>query len=154
PLGEIADYDFFRPYLHTRTLRFSYGAVKGREHDAWRRALVRPLPEALRQVSLCGFGAIYIDRAGHADRRKAVEQELATLLETTRVVSDNERYSFFSMDRYNRRLREELGEAEWEARSYEALRPITSRFDTGFHHGTRNEKGETCWCEKEGRAFL
>src|SRR5205085_2127797 len=29
PVNGITNYDLFRPYLHTRTLRWSYGAMKG-----------------------------------------------------------------------------------------------------------------------------
>src|SRR5262249_34758355 len=35
PVGKMDDYEFFRPYLHSQKLRWSYGAVKGRAADTW-----------------------------------------------------------------------------------------------------------------------
>ena len=39
PIFAMSDYELLRPYLHTRTLRFSYGAMRGREASRWQEAI-------------------------------------------------------------------------------------------------------------------
>src|SRR5207302_1600206 len=52
PVQNLNDYELLRPMLHTRTLRFSYGAMKGREVSRWQAALAaRPLRDAVEQLA-------------------------------------------------------------------------------------------------------
>ncbi len=77
----LADYDLLRSCFHTRTLRWSYGAMKGREVSRWQADLAsRPLPDALERLALAGFRGVYLDRAGFADFGAATEAELSRLL--------------------------------------------------------------------------
>ena len=34
-VNRLNDYDLAKGYLHSTRLRWSYGAIKGRENDAW-----------------------------------------------------------------------------------------------------------------------
>jgi phosphoglycerol transferase len=64
-----ACYDHFRPYLFSRHLRFSFGAVKGRARDEWVHALNSvSAEEAIGILTRYGFAAIYVDRAQYQDR--------------------------------------------------------------------------------------
>jgi hypothetical protein len=83
-IGQMTDYEHFRPYLFARTLRFSYGDTKGRGHEQWQleaqnqiaRALKdgngEPLTAAIRALQARGFSALIIDREGYADRGAAM----------------------------------------------------------------------------------
>ncbi len=74
PAGAMQDYDLLRGYLHSNGLRWSYGAMKGREGDRWLRALSkRPIAEQLDIAAESGFGAVYVDRSAYADRGVALE---------------------------------------------------------------------------------
>ncbi len=67
-LHALDDYELSRGYLNTRTLRWSYGAMKGRAGDDWLALMSLREPED--QVDLAarsGFGAIYLDRRGYVD---------------------------------------------------------------------------------------
>jgi phosphoglycerol transferase len=98
PVQNMGDYDLLRPFLHTRTLRFSYGAVRGREASRWQADLAsRPLPDAARRLTLAGFRGVYIDRAGFADGGAAVEAALSRLLGAAPIVSRSGRQSFFNL---------------------------------------------------------
>ncbi|HWB09420.1 MAG TPA: hypothetical protein VG826_09360 [Pirellulales bacterium] len=98
PLHQISGYDPVRLYLHSRTLHFSFGAVKGRDIDRWQRELSeRPLEEQLSQLVDRDFHGIAIDRAGYADHGAEVEARLSELLGQEPLVSSNERLSFFSL---------------------------------------------------------
>ena len=69
PIYQMGDYEHFRPYLHTRELRYSYGDDKGRGTDNW-QAQVEQLPasEMIQKLEEYGFSAIYVNRAGYSDR--------------------------------------------------------------------------------------
>lgn len=91
--GTIANYDMVRGYLHTRTVRWSFGMVRGRGNDAWVRAVAElPARELLRQVALAGFQGLLIDRRGlHPQRQKQLMREWDQLLgpDSPRIVSDD-----------------------------------------------------------------
>jgi len=82
PVFGMENYGPLRGYLHSRTLRWSYGAMRGREGDRWLRAMVtyRPLAEQLDLAARSGFGAVYVDRRGFADGGIGVSAELTAAL--------------------------------------------------------------------------
>lgn len=81
PLLRMQDYDHARGYLHTSRLRWSYGAMKGREGDLWLRALsLRPTEKQLDLAAESGFGAVYVDRRAYADDGAAIEAVLRSRL--------------------------------------------------------------------------
>ena len=63
---QMYDYSHFRGYLHSRRLRWSYGALRGRETEAWQSRLA-PLPpdELVDALVAARFAGIYVDRKGH-----------------------------------------------------------------------------------------
>jgi len=98
PVHQMQDYAHFRPYLHAKTLRWSYGAMTGREPAARRHQMAeRPVPEMIRLLHRTGFRGIYIDRNGYVDHGTALEAELLQVLQTTPVVSANGRMAFFPL---------------------------------------------------------
>lgn len=102
PLG-VADYDSALGYLHSKSLRWSYGATKGRE-GAWLVSMSGVgMQERLNRVSACGFGAVMLDRAGYADPA-ATSAQVAALTGSTPVVSADGRREFYSLADFNRRL--------------------------------------------------
>ncbi len=101
PVVNLSDYELMRPAFHTRTLRFSYGAMKGREVSRWQADLAtRPLPDALERLAVAGFRGVYLDRAGFADSGAATEAELSRLLGVQPLVSQSGRQTFFDMRAY------------------------------------------------------
>lgn len=97
PTVNSRDYDLLLPYLHTKTLRFSYGGMKGREAE-WQQALMglsgKPLVDS---VVATGFGAIMIDRAGYEDKAAALEASITALTHVTPIVSADGRWSTFPL---------------------------------------------------------
>ena len=81
PLFAMEDYEHLRPYLHSKALRFSYGTVKGRGDDDWQfEVAALPVPQLAAKAAEYGFGAIYVNRRGYADRAAELEAQLRTLL--------------------------------------------------------------------------
>ena len=77
PVNAMEDYGLARGYLNTDTLRWSYGAMKGRPGDEWLRLLsLRDIDDQLDLAARSGFGAVHVDRRAYVDRGAAVESEL------------------------------------------------------------------------------
>jgi phosphoglycerol transferase len=77
PVNEMGDYEHFRPVLHTRELRFSYGTVKGRGDNDWqKRVSSETPPEVIRDLERYGFSAILINRKAYKDRGNTLERDL------------------------------------------------------------------------------
>jgi phosphoglycerol transferase len=106
-------YDPGRAYLHSRALRWSWGAMIGRQHD-WGRAVdALPLPEKVRVLAESGFSGIWIDRWGYTGKERPpyadLEQKLGAILGEPFLVSARGRYSFVSIEGYRRELEARLG---------------------------------------------
>ncbi|HVC97070.1 MAG TPA: hypothetical protein VND64_25550 [Pirellulales bacterium] len=94
----LREYEHFRPYFHSDSLRWSYGAMKGRAEDLWQRELAaRPLEEQVQAIAARGFRGIYIDRHGFVDRAAELESGLGRLLGGGPIESGDGRMSFFRL---------------------------------------------------------
>jgi phosphoglycerol transferase len=99
-IGEVERYDPARGYLHSRTLRWSFGSMKGRSTATWHQDVAgKPAAEMVKVLSATGFSGIFIDRFGFADRACQLEAELGRLLDTRPLVSADQRFSFLAMAR-------------------------------------------------------
>ncbi len=80
PPWRLTDYELFRPYFSTHTLRLSYGAAKLRARSRWQRDLERlPTAELVRRLEEYGFAALYFNLKGYEDRAGQTLQELSAL---------------------------------------------------------------------------
>lgn len=87
-VGHLPDYEHFRPYLHTSTLRFSYGALKGRARSEWYRNYADLPPGVLvPKLQQCGFAAICIDRRGYENGARELLADFRRLGVTPMMVS-------------------------------------------------------------------
>jgi phosphoglycerol transferase len=95
PIEELRDYDLFRGYIHSTTLRWSYGAMRGRETDQWLKQVSQltpqPLVDALRQR---GFAGIYLDRHAYRDPTR-LEKALRAATGSDGFASADARLVFF-----------------------------------------------------------
>ena len=76
--GSMTDYEHFQAPLHaTKSLRWSYGAMKGRAESDW-QAQVSQLPakEMIAQLKQTGFKAVWVDKAGYSDGGTSITKEL------------------------------------------------------------------------------
>jgi len=95
---KMADYELFRGYLHSHTLRWSYGAMKGRATDDWQQKVAGlPVGEMVQKLKATGFSGVYVDRWGYPDRQ--FETQLAAAIGTsTPLASQNQRQVFYPFD--------------------------------------------------------
>lgn len=97
-IQDMGDYELLRACLHSRTLRWSHGAMRGRAGDAWQRATAALPPEdMIHALAAAGFTGIYIDRWGFADRAAGLEKRLRHLLPEPPLMSGDGRLVFFRL---------------------------------------------------------
>jgi hypothetical protein len=106
----IPYFDQLRGYLHSESLRWSYGDVTGRARE-WRDDLVgRPLEEVLRAASAAGFAGIEVSRRAYRDGGARLEALLGRRLRVEPLVSADRTRSFWDLRPYTRDLRLRLGD--------------------------------------------
>ena len=97
-LCRMGDYDPLRGYLHSTSLRWSYGAVKGRAGDAWLKQVASmPAEKLVQTITVAGFDGIYLDRFGYEDNGARIEDALTRLLGGPTLVSREGRLCFFAL---------------------------------------------------------
>jgi phosphoglycerol transferase len=94
----MGDYQPLKGYLHSRTLRWSYASMIGREGDRWQRKVVaKPVPEMVQALSAAGFRGIYLDRDGYPDGGAEIDARLSALLRIRPIESDDHRRAFYPL---------------------------------------------------------
>lgn len=88
PPWRLSDYEHFRPYLLSHTLRFSYGVPKFRPRGRWQQELQSlPPVELARRLEQFGFSALYLNRKGFEDGGDSLLRALAQAGFTRRIDS-------------------------------------------------------------------
>jgi len=101
PVNRMFDYDPFKPFLLTRTLRFSYGVAKGRPGYAMDQAIGKlPAQEQIDRAHALGFDAILVDAYAYAGdaTRAAITDPLTKALHAAPSVSTDGRWWMFPLD--------------------------------------------------------
>jgi phosphoglycerol transferase len=76
-VGGMEDYEHLRPFLHSHSLRFSYGSVKGRPRERWQKELeALGVARGVKTLETYGFAAVWINRSGYPDEGAAVIDQL------------------------------------------------------------------------------
>jgi phosphoglycerol transferase len=147
----MLDYDALRPYLHSRTLRWSYPTMRNRFDDIWIRQIAGQEPARLvGELSDADFEGILVDRAGYADNAAEVEAALGRLLGLIPEVSTDNRLAFFPLTTYKQRAHADDSAGEREHRRDKALHPLLVRWGTGFWYPETAPQGTFRWCSHSG----
>lgn len=103
PVNEMKDYDLFTGFLHSKKLRWSYGAMKGRKGDQWHEWIASfPMNKRIKMLSLVGFQGIYIERRAYKQKElEELEAELVSLLNVNPIESKDKHLVFYSMKSFN-----------------------------------------------------
>lgn len=100
PVIDMLDYDLFRGFVHSTTIKWSYGGTKGRESDAFNKAIVElpTMVDIVDELLKNGFSGIYIDRyAFEPEDQEELENTLKEITGKEPIVSEDERLSFFDI---------------------------------------------------------
>lgn len=96
PVHQMLAHENLKAYLHSKTLRWSYGAVFGETEDTWQRTVAsQPVPELVSNVRAAGFAGIYINRNGYEDRGAKLESELTSALGSPPMVNREGTLAFY-----------------------------------------------------------
>jgi hypothetical protein len=117
PVLGVGSYSHVRGYLHTRNLRWSFGAMKGREDDTWARHVSLEPPEAmLRRLTYRGFDGLFVDKRGlEESRADAIIDDVRRVLGSTQdpstapIVHLDGHQMFFDLRPYRSWLVSQLG---------------------------------------------
>jgi phosphoglycerol transferase len=97
---EAGDADLLKPSLHSTSLRWSLGGIKGRPETDWGWSAVQRSPqEAIDIITKMGFAAIVIDRAATPDHGAAIEAAYAPYAGSPGFTSQDGRWAFLSLQR-------------------------------------------------------
>jgi phosphoglycerol transferase len=112
PRFGMIDYDQARGYIHSSTLRWSFGGVKGRSQTDWQDRLTGRQPAAVIEgIAAVGFRGLWIDRFGYPDRGKALEKAVQKVVGPPAFQSDDRRLVFYDLRPYSSRLAAKAGPA-------------------------------------------
>ncbi|RCX19016.1 hypothetical protein DFP94_10532 [Fontibacillus phaseoli] len=145
PVNFMGDYELLKGYMHSDSLRWSYGAMKGRKADLWIKnvASTSSTNEIIEKLSFSGFSGIYVDRRGYGDNANLIANEIQKILQTTPIESDNKRLLFYDMNNYNQRLKSKFSTQEWNEKANDTLHPLLISWSTGFYD--MEQSGNNYW---------
>jgi phosphoglycerol transferase len=155
PSANMTDYDHFRAYLSSDDLRWSYGAMKGRESDLWQNAVASmEVPEMVRNLAMAGFSGIYVDSYGYNDSGRSIIGNLSAALGVQPIVSKNNRLYFLDMTPYNEKLRANYSQEEWSLIVDRASHPVTGSWKGGFYKQEDSWDRTGRWCASSGELWI
>jgi len=118
-------YEQLRGYLHSTTLRWSYGAMKGRSQDWAAQLAAKPAQLVLPAAVSAGFDGLWVELAGYsAKRARLLGGELTALTGQAPMVSAARDLWFFDLRPYTRRLRAGHSAAQMAALRAATLTPL------------------------------
>jgi phosphoglycerol transferase len=149
----LAPHDLFRPYLHSRALRWTYPAMRGRASDVWARDISTRAPAAmLDALSAEDVKGVLIHRAGYPDLVPPIERDLEDLLHAPPLVSRDGLLAFFDLSKYS--IPPWLAElpARARARAIElTYHPVAFRWNDGCYDLETDGPHAFRWCANRGR---
>jgi phosphoglycerol transferase len=152
PRNNMDDYRLFTGSLHSKELKWSYGAVRGRYPDQWHQMVDSfPIETKLKVLSIVGFEGIYIDRRAYTSHELSdLEQTLSEILESSCFYSKDEKLSFFDMSKFNRKYRSFYSREELAKMKERLLGLEYIVFGNGFSDLESDGLFNWRWCDKKG----
>lgn len=153
--------DHARGVVHTRTVRWSFGAMKGREDDAWQREVAAdPVPRMLDRLVMRGFDGLYVHRKGYP-LTEAADPALVLVAHIRHVLgkdaelvphADGQRH-LFDLRPYRDKRRAALGPAFAE-RAADDADTVRLLWLDGFVDPLPNRPAVTWWGRRAGEAVV
>lgn len=142
PVHGMQDYDHLRPYLHSQTVRWSYGAMRDRIGDTWQRDVAsQPVHTMLEQLAQAGFAGIYLNRTGYGDHGLALEQALSARLGPPTVISNDGNLALYAL----------AGKITATSPNTTGILPVWS---DGFYASERNGQNTWHWSSSQSKLTL
>ncbi len=122
PINKMGVYEQLTAYLQTKTLRWSYGGMRGRIEGDWQQSFNASDPvNTLAQVAAVGFVGVVIDRAGYPDSGAALLKAIKPYTGVPTLGSTDSRLIYVDLTGFRARLRSELGDDALSQSTHVAL---------------------------------
>jgi phosphoglycerol transferase len=141
-------FDQARAYLHSKTLRWSWGAMSGRNHDWTKVTAQLPLDQFIERIIFAGFGGLLIDRYGYKDSE--VEQSVLGYLGPASKFDLGGRWVFFDLRAFRDKLEGSLSSEERARREELAKRPTRVKWLPSFSVQENSPGRGWRWCGRNG----
>jgi hypothetical protein len=154
----LEGYDHARGFLHTKTTRWSFGTMRGREVDQWQREVATSeVPTMLRRLVLRGFDALAVDSRGYEkDEFERLEADLKTALQVSNpLVKHVDGFqSTWDLRPLRDRLQKEYAEEypRFVLAESEALRMLWLKGFVSYEPPARD--GQHTWCQATGESWI
>ncbi len=158
PFYNEGSFALIKPYLHSNKLKWSHGAIKGRDADRWFNEFSqKPIKEQLETISLLGFSGIYIDKKAYIDNASSIQNEIEKFTGINPLSSANKNLLFYDMRDYNKKLTESLEKSECENKLETINKSINFLllYQKGFYAEEKAENNRKWrWSENDSRAVF
>jgi hypothetical protein len=127
--SRMIPYDHVRGYLHTRTVKWSYGAITGRKTNIWQQSVsLLPAKDMVDILVFSGFQGIYLDRMGYKDDGQQMIRDFSLILGQSPIQSEGGRKVFFHLDSYVQKTKRQMSPEAFEIQQQTVLKnPLLSR---------------------------
>lgn len=151
PINKIVDYDLLNPYIYSKTIKLTYGAMKGRIGDTW-NSEINSLStiDLINELVILDFDGIYIDRFGYLDNGQKIEDEIKKITSKDPIISENNRLSFFDLSNYKKIYLKNFSNEEVSQLKEKILYPILINLNEGCYETEKNQNQSWQWCQKQG----
>jgi hypothetical protein len=115
PLNQMGPYEHIRGYLHTRKVRWSYGALNGRTTQIWQQSISQlPVQALVDIVTISGFKGICLDRRGYTDWGVDMIRRLSDILGVQPSFTSESGIAFFDLEPHFRKLKKQVSADRWK----------------------------------------
>jgi len=101
-LYQLESYDLLSGFNYSKTLRWSYGGMKGGDGDLfYQKMSQQPLNTQIKTIKKLGYKGVYIDLRGYADHGNRIILEITKLLGPALLIRQDNNVVFFKLNYRN-----------------------------------------------------
>jgi hypothetical protein len=121
----LTSYSLLEPYLHSRTLRWTGGAMAGRPTDWLASASQLPFNQLIPGAVAAGFSGLYVDRRGYTDDGISIAHQVQAITDTAPIAEPNGKAYFFNLLSYVAKLRVRISPATLAMMARKTIYPMS-----------------------------
>jgi phosphoglycerol transferase len=151
----MAIYDHFYPYIHSKTLKWSYRAPLFSPAERWQIiAAGSPAADMLKHLAGAGFAGVYLDKFGYGNNEYAkLRGSIIEITGIEPIASKNGRMEYFYLGEYLLNLKREFNAKELETYGNWNAAPITIPFQDLRCYSSAEKVGSKVVIRKGGYQY-
>jgi phosphoglycerol transferase len=133
--GQLASAQLI-PFLHTNSLRWTNGGIKGRPAADWPTTLAAYGADRVAELAaLAGCDGVLVDRSASIDSGAELEAAIRAATGAAPIVDSTGRFAFYDIARYRAGVEGALSASDLARERSEVLNPVVAYPSPGFHPG-------------------